>query len=134
MDDDQVSADLKTAKKFKILIVEDDEISQLLISIAFMRYSKEILKVDDGNDAVEMCRNNPDIDLELMDIKLPGIDGYEATRQIRTFNSSVYIIAQTAFGLINEWVRALEAGCNDYVAKPLNIAFLKELIHNHFEK
>jgi CheY-like chemotaxis protein len=69
-----------------------------------------------------------------MDIKLPGIDGYEATRQIRSFNSSVYIIAQTAFGLKNERETALQVGCNEYVTKPLNIIFLKELIHMHFQK
>ena len=130
----QSSIDLKAAKKLKILIVEDDEISQLLISIAFIKFSKEILKAENGNDAVEICRKNPDIDLVFMDIKLPGIDGYEATRLIRGFNSSVYIIAQTAFGLINEREKALHVGCNEYVSKPLNIIFLKELIHAHFEK
>ncbi|MDO9254722.1 MAG: ATP-binding protein [Bacteroidales bacterium] len=130
----QASMDMKAEKKLKILIVEDDEISQMLISIAFIKFSKEILKVENGNDAVDICRKNPDIDLVFMDIKLPGIDGYEATRQIRAFNSSVYIIAQTAFGLKNERETALQVGCNEYVSKPLNINFLKELIHAHFEK
>ena len=133
VDSDKFSMDVKAAKKLKILIVEDDEISQMLISIAFIKYSKEILKADNGIDAVEICRNNPDLDLVFMDIKLPGIDGYETTRQIRCFNTTVYIIAQTAYGLINERETALRAGCNEFVAKPLNINFLKELIHTQFE-
>lgn len=133
VDSDKSAIDIKAAKKLKILIVEDDEISQMLISIAFIKYSKEILKADNGIDAVEICRNNPDLDLVFMDIKLPGIDGYETTRLIRDFNSTVYIIAQTAYGLINERETALRAGCNEFVPKPLNIAFLKELIHSQFE-
>jgi CheY-like chemotaxis protein len=133
-DSNKFSIDVTAAKKLKILIVEDDEISQMLISIAFIKYSKVILKADNGNDAVEICRNNPDMDIVFMDIKLPGIDGYETTRLIRSFNNTVYIIAQTAYGLINERETALRAGCNEFVPKPLNISFLKEFVHAQFEK
>ncbi|MBI9037633.1 MAG: response regulator, partial [Bacteroidales bacterium] len=72
-----------------------------------------------GEEAVEICRNNPDIDLILMDIKMAKMDGYEATRQIRKFNKDVVIIAQTAHALSGHREKALEAGCNDYISKPI---------------
>ena len=86
-----------------------------------------------GVEAVETCRNNPDIDLVLMDIQMPGLNGYEATRQIRQFNKDIIIIAQTAFGLIGDREKALEAGCNDYIAKPLDLNLLKKLIRDYFK-
>ena len=61
------------------------------------------------------------------------MDGYEANRQIRQFNTDVVIIAQTAFGLNGDKEKALEAGCNDYILKPINQALLKELINKHFK-
>jgi hypothetical protein len=119
-------------KKLKILIVEDDETSEMLVSIAVKNLSKEILKVRTGIAAIETCQANPDIDLILMDIKMPEMDGYEATQKIRAFNKDVCIIAQTAFGLIDEKEKALTAGCNDYISKPLDIALLKAMINKYF--
>jgi CheY-like chemotaxis protein len=121
-------------KKLKILIAEDDEISEKLININVENFSKEILKARNGSEAVEACRNNPDIDLILMDIQMPEMDGYEATRQIRQFNKDVVIIAQTAFGLTGDREKAIEAGCNDYIAKPINSNLLKEMIQRLFKK
>jgi len=108
------------ARGLKILIADDDEISFELISIVVMKYGKEIIHVQNGTDAVEACLANPDIDLVLMDIQMPGTNGYEATRQIRQFNKKVIIIAQTAFALAGDKEKALEAGCTDYISKPIN--------------
>ena len=118
----------------KILVAEDDEASAMLISMAMKSFSKQVLRVRNGLAVVESCRNNPDIDLVLMDIKMPGMDGYEATSKIREFNKKVFIIAQTAFGLSDDRDKALAAGCNDYVSKPLDIALLKSKILFHFTK
>lgn len=85
-----------------------------------------------GAEAVELCRNNRDLDLVLMDIKMPGMDGYETTRQIRNFNQTVVIIAQTAFALSGERAKAIEAGCNGYVSKPIDMASLVNLLKLHF--
>jgi CheY-like chemotaxis protein len=120
-------------KKLKILIVEDDEASELFITIAVKKFSKEIIIARKGIEAVETCRNNPDIDLILIDIKIPEIDGYEVTRQIRQFNKDVIIIAQTAFGLSCDREKAIEAGCNDYISKPIDKNLLIELIKNHVD-
>jgi PAS domain S-box-containing protein len=121
----------KANKKLKVLIVDDDEVSELLISVTIKQYSDKIFRVQTGNEAVEVCRNHPDLDLVLMDIKLPEMDGYQATRQIRQFNEKVVIIAQTAFGLTGDREKATGAGCNDYIPKPINLALLKKMIQKH---
>jgi len=116
----------------KILIAEDDEISGKFVTLGMKPYSREILKARTGAEALDICRNSPDIDLVLMDIKMPVMDGYEATRLIRQFNRNVVIIAQTAFGLIGDREKALAAGCNDYIAKPYDKTSLITLLNNYF--
>jgi len=118
----------------KILIVEDDEISSQLLSIILDKYEKEIISVANGKKALEACHNNPDIDLILMDIQLPGMNGYEITRQIRAFNKEVIIIAQTAYGLSGDREKAIEAGCNNYISKPVKKEKLDALIQAYFIK
>lgn len=118
--------------KLKILIAEDDDISQLLMEIIVKPISKEIIKVSNGIQAVNACQKNPDIDLVMMDVHMPEMDGYEATRQIRKFNNSVVVIAQTAYGLSGDLEKAMDAGCNDYLSKPINKEQMFTLLHKHF--
>lgn len=118
----------------KILIAEDDKISEMLLDIEVKKFCKEILKVGTGIEAVEICRNKTDIDLILMDIQMPEMSGYEATRQIREFNKEVIIIAQTAYGFSGDREKAIEAGCNEYIAKPIKKAELLALILKYFGK
>jgi two-component system sensor histidine kinase/response regulator len=121
-------------KNRKILIVEDDKTSELLISMAVKSIVGEVLKAKTGTEAVKLCRQHPDIDLILMDIRLPSMDGYKATRQIRQFNENVIIIAQTAFTENRAAEMAAEAGCNDYISKPINIPILTTLIQKHLNR
>jgi signal transduction histidine kinase len=114
-----------------ILIVEDDEISETLISIIVSEFCKVPLKAQTGDEAVQICSDNPDIDLILMDIQLPRMNGYEVTRKIREFNKDVIIIAQTAFGLSRDKENSIEAGCSDYISKPIDKSKLIELIKKH---
>ena len=123
---------IRNARGLKILIAEDDGISEKYTSYGIKAYSREIFKVRTGTEALDICRNNPDIDLILMDIKMPGMDGYEATRQIRQFNHNVVIIAQTAFGFTGDREDALNAGCDDYIAKPYDTTTLVALLNNYF--
>ena len=118
--------------KLKILIVEDDAISKLLMTLAVKKYAKEILKVSTGYQAIETCRANPDIDLVMMDINMPEMGGYEATKKIREFNKDVVIIAQTANGMQSDKEEALAAGCNDYISKPVNLSTLSKIIKKNF--
>jgi len=116
------------------LIAEDDDISEMLIDLTVKKFSKEIIKATTGIEAVETCRQNPDIDLVLMDIRMPEMDGYKATRQIRKFNKDVVIIAQTAYGLTGYREKAIEAGCNDYISKPIKKEKLLGMIYNYFKE
>jgi len=118
-------------KNLKILIAEDDETSEMFISIIVKEFSQKVIKARTGIEAVEMCHKNPDIDLILLDIQMPDLNGYEASRQIRQFNKDVIIIAQTAFGLKGDREKAIEAGCNDYISKPIKKDILRSIIQKH---
>ena len=119
-------------KNLKILVADDDETSGLLIIEMIDRNKNEILYVTSGDQAVEHCRQNPDLDLVLMDIKMPGITGYEATHQIRQFNKDVVIIAQTAYGLSGDREKAIASGCTDYISKPINRNEFQRKIQSYF--
>ncbi|GGK54013.1 MULTISPECIES: PAS domain-containing hybrid sensor histidine kinase/response regulator [Flavobacteriaceae] len=121
-------AEKSSTKKLKILIADDDESSEIFLSIALEEFAKEIIIAKNGLEAVKICRDNPDIDLVFMDIQMPKMDGYEATKQIRKFNTQVSIIAQTAYALTGDREKAMEVGCNDYISKPIKIDVLHELI------
>ena len=125
--------DNNAKKKIKILIAEDDLTSDLLLSTLIKEISKEILHATTGKEAIEICKQNPDIDLILMDVRMPEIDGYNATREIRTFNKEVIIIAQTAYALQGEIQKAKDAGCNDFISKPLKKITLLELTNKYFQ-
>jgi hypothetical protein len=120
------------ALTLKVLIVEDDKISRMLLAIMVQDYSFVIFEAKTGVEAVAILRNNPDIDLILMDIQMPVMNGYEATRQIRQFNKDVIIIAQTASGLSFDKENINRVGCNTYMLKPINKHKLLKLIQGYF--
>lgn len=119
---------------YTFLIAEDDTVSETLIAYAIESYAKELIRVQNGTDAVKVCRSRNDIDIILMDIKMPQMDGYEATKRIREFNNKVIIVAVTAYGLRGDREKALESGCNYYLTKPLQIDGLLSIINNHVPK
>ncbi len=119
-------------EKLNILIVEDDNVSEILIKTMIEGFSKNIYTAKTGLEAIEICKTNPGIDLILMDIKMPLMDGYEATQKIRDFNKNVTIIATTAFALAGDRERALDSGCNDYLPKPIMRDRLNAVIKQHF--
>jgi len=121
-------------RNLKILIVEDDLTSIILLSNLLEPFSKEILTTTNGHKAIEICHKNSDIDLILMDICMEEMDGYEATMQIRQFNKDVVIIAETAFALAGDKEKAINVGCTDYISKPINQELLIELIKMHIKK
>ena len=117
--------------KLKILIVEDDEGLEFLLTETVKEYCDAPLIARNGEDAVAICSKNSDLNLILMDIRMPKMDGYEATAEIRKFNQKVPIIAQTACVFSSEQEKAIEAGCNDYVSKPIDYDVLKSIIEKH---
>jgi len=119
-------------KNLKVLIAEDDSLSAKLLTKLMAPFSSKIIYAETGNEAVNVCRENPDLNLILMDVQMPEMDGYEATKEIRKFNKDVIIIAQTAFALSHDRVSAIKAGCTDYVSKPINREILNQLILKYF--
>ena len=124
---------LHQAKSLKILIVEDDVVSESMLEIMIEDYCKAPLIAKNGIEAVQFCKDNPDIDFVLMDIKMPDLDGYEATKQIRSFNKDLIIFAQTAYALPGDREKAIAAGCNDYISKPYSQAELTGLIEKYIK-
>lgn len=116
----------------KVLIAEDDEMSIKLVSIIIGGIASEILIARNGSEAVRICKENPDIDLILMDIQMPVLGGLEATVQIRRFFKHQIIIAQTAFAFAGDKEKAIAAGCNDYITKPISKTELLSKINKYF--
>ncbi|MCK9640673.1 MAG: PAS domain S-box protein [Prolixibacteraceae bacterium] len=104
----------------KILIAEDNDISMNYMELIAGKFSSKIYKAITGVEAVEIFRANPDINLILMDLKMPVMDGYEATRQIRIMDKEVVIIAQSAYSMVGDNEKAIDAGCTDYINKPIS--------------
>ncbi len=115
-----------------ILIVEDDDVNYKFIETLLLENNAKILRAKNGNQAIELCKSINKIDLILMDIKMPEMDGYEATREIRNLNKTIPIIAQTAFASDENRQKCLEAGCNDQISKPIDIEELLTKINNYF--
>jgi PAS domain S-box-containing protein len=114
-----------------VLIVEDDEVNFVYLKQLLKGVCKTILYASTGFDAIGLCMLDSSIDLILMDVKMPGMDGYETTRKIREFNKDVIIIAQTAHAFKGEREKALEAGCNDFLTKPFTLDTLLEVVERN---
>ena len=104
----------------------------MLISSIVSNFSDTIINCRTGIEAVDACRNNSELDLILMDIKMPEMDGYEATKLIREFNKDVVIIAQTAYAQTGDRDKALQYGCTDYISKPIRSHELVSLVKKYF--
>ncbi len=111
-----------------ILIVEDVDSNFELLKILLEQTKAQILRATNGMSAIEACQNNPLINLVLMDIQLPGLNGYEATRKIKAIRPELPIIAQTAFAMTEEKNACFDAGCDAYLAKPIRAELLLPVI------
>lgn len=116
-----------------ILIAEDELINFRLLEVLLSKTKVKLLRGRDGLEALRVFTENPSIDLILMDIKMPEMDGCEVTRKIREINTSVPIIAQTAYALDEEREKSMESGCNAYITKPIDKQSLLDLINSFFE-
>ena len=115
-----------------ILIVEDEEINYKFLETVLHDTQAQILYAKDGMQAIDLCLSINKIDLILMDIKMPEMDGYEATKRIKQIRPEIPIIAQTAFASRDDKMTSLKAGCDDYVAKPIEIELLISKINKFF--
>lgn len=115
-----------------ILVADDTPTNFLLIKTALRATHVELIWAKNGMEAVEACKARDNIDLVLMDIRMPLMDGYEAARQIREFRPNLPIIAQTSYAMQGDKEQSLSSGCTDYISKPISLEDLKAMIIKYF--
>lgn len=113
-----------------LLIAEDIETNYKYLATILADTRAKIVWARNGQEAIDAFRNGTSVDLVLMDIQMPVIDGYEATTRIRELNPEIPIIAQTAYALPHDNLKCFEVGCNDYISKPINSFLLKQKIND----
>jgi PAS domain S-box-containing protein len=116
-----------------VLVAEDEESNFAYIEELLSVTNVTLLRVHNGLEAVEYCRSHPEVDLVLMDIKMPIMDGYTATRLIKEKQSNLPIIAQTAYVMSDDKANALDAGCDEYISKPINKSLLFQTMETLFK-
>ena len=117
--------------KYKIVVAEDEEVNYLFIEILLqdrIELNCDIYHAKNGKEAVEYCEKIEDIDFVLMDINMPIMDGYTATKKIKELRPNLPVIAQTAYSTPEDKQKALDAGCCDFISKPINKDLLKAII------
>jgi len=117
-----------------ILVAEDDNINFILLEKLLKMHGFTVLRAKDGWEAVQICKENDEVDLVFMDIKMPNLNGYEAFQRIREFNAGIPIIAQTSYSFSEEIEKIKEIGFNDYMSKPLDKSKILFLIKKYFEE
>jgi CheY-like chemotaxis protein len=115
-----------------VLITEDEEVNFYYLKTLLQRANAKVIRAKNGKEAVEIISENKGgIDLILMDLNMPVMDGYEAMRIIKSRYPSIPIIAQTAYTMNNDRNRCLQAGFNDYIAKPINRLALYRMVNDN---
>jgi PAS domain S-box-containing protein len=118
----------------KLILVAEDDSSNYMFIESFLKQTKaNVLWARDGNEAVDLFRNNKNIVLVIMDIRMPNMNGIEATREIRRFDKKVPVIALTAYAFTNDHEKSIEAGCNDYLSKPVRLETLIETLNKYLQ-
>ena len=102
-----------------ILVVDDNESNYLFFESCIDKTQAQLLWAKDGMEAIQLCKNNPLIDLVLMDIQLPNLNGYEATIEIKKIRKDLPVLAQTAFAMNGEDENCFIAGCDAYISLPV---------------
>ncbi|MDP2237114.1 MAG: ATP-binding protein [Bacteroidales bacterium] len=117
-----------------ILIAEDEDSNFIVLSLLLQKkLNARIIRAVTGREAVDLCNANPDLQLILMDIKMPVMDGFEATRLIKIEKPDLAVIAITAYGLSGDEYKSINAGCDDYIAKPVNAKDLIEKVKRYLK-
>jgi len=112
-----------------VLIAEDEDYNYILLEKLFEDFEINIIRATNGIEALALCQEKSDVDLILMDLKMPEMDGFEATKRIKAFRPDIAIIAQTAFATEEDKDKALACGCSDYISKPFKKEILLSKVH-----
>jgi CheY-like chemotaxis protein len=116
-----------------ILIAEDEEVNFVYLQTALIKTKVNIIRAHNGQEAVELARVNPNIDLVLMDIKMPKMNGIEATRAIKSFRNDLIIVAQTAFAMEEDRQNCFSVGVDDFIAKPVRYKLLFDTLAKYLK-
>ena len=129
------NSDNETAsiENLTLLIVEDDELSSKLLETILKDTFHNIMFATNGIDAIELCKNNLDINLILMDTRMPRMDGITSMREIRKFNKDVIIISQTAYAMYGDREKMIAWGYDDYISKPIDSNELLNMITKYLK-
>ncbi|MCD4832964.1 MAG: response regulator [Bacteroidales bacterium] len=122
---------MKTLENVNILVVEDDEDNLEFLRRLLIKHGANVVVARTGEEAVNIVKANKQIQIVLMDIRLPDINGFETTRKIKKLKPNLPVIAQTAYAMYNDRELCLANGCDDYISKPLDKDILFEKI-NHY--
>lgn len=114
-----------------ILVVEDDDVNFLYLNQIFKISKGNIFRAKTGKEAIDFCKDHNNVDIILMDIQLPDINGYKTTEEIRKFNKTIPIIAQTAAKSQDESEKAFMAGCTDILNKPFIMNDLLQILNRY---
>jgi len=125
--------DITSFKGKQILVAEDEEFSYAFLETILEIKGATVIHAWNGQEAVEHVLKNPNISLVLMDIKMPLLDGIEATIKVKDFRPDLPVIVQTAYTHSKEKALCLDAGCDDYITKPIRKEHLYEVITSVFQ-
>lgn len=114
-----------------ILIAEDEAVSRFLFEKALKKTKANLFFVKNGVEAVEMVKENTEIDAVIMDIRLPLMDGLEATVKIKELIPEMPVIIQSAYAMQSTKEEAIESGCDDFITKPIKVETLLAILHRH---
>jgi CheY-like chemotaxis protein len=116
-----------------ILVVEDDHINYSYLDIVLKSTRARVLHAIEGQQAINLCREHPEINVVLMDIRLPGMNGLDATKHITALRNDLPVIAQTAYATEDDQAAAFSAGCRDFIAKPIRANDMINMIRKYLE-
>jgi len=124
----------ESAKQLTILVAEDEKINSILLNELFKGFKANIIWTVNGVEAVNACKSVSGIDLVVMDMKMPLMDGFEATRQIKQLFPDLPVIAQTAYASDKDRSKILGCGCDDLITKPFDVKIFKSILNKYIEQ
>ncbi len=128
---EEVNKETNNLENKTVLVVEDDDASYDFLEILLGNLGIITLKAQDGVEAIKRCKEESTIDLVLMDINMPVMNGFNATKEIKKFRPELPIIAQTAYAIAGDKEKSLNAGCDDYISKPIKHEVLMEKLNKY---
>jgi len=115
----------------RVLVVEDHKYNQLVIQKMIESIGLPVITASNGKEAIGIFSKSPDISLVFMDIKLPEMDGIQVMNEIRKIKPETVVIAETAYAMPGDREKLLEAGFDDYLAKPFTIEDIKQIFRKY---